>query len=142
MRRALLAFLGTDADAGLLDAVARRFGLRLVTADQGLRLFAGNAIADRVMPDGSTLLGDIFSRSGATCHSPSDGWGSFLAFFRVDAGWRIDRAPLTGLPLYWTRWRGGILCASHLETIGELIDPIAVDWDFAAKTLIYSNLRT
>lgn len=142
MKRGIVAFLANDADAGLIDDVARRFGLRSLAADQGLKLFAGNAIADRVMPDGAILLGDIFSLSGATCHSPSDGWGSFLTFARVDAGWRIDRAPLTGLPLYWTRWQGGILCASHLETIVELIDPIAVDWDFAAQTLVYSNLRT
>ncbi|WP_236660043.1 asparagine synthase-related protein [Sphingopyxis jiangsuensis] len=94
------------------------------------------------MADGSVLLGEVFSLSGASCHAPSDGWGNYLAFARREGRWLIDRAPLTGAPLYWTRWRGGILCASHLELIADLLESPTVDWEFIAQALIYSNLRT
>ncbi|WP_432769524.1 asparagine synthase-related protein [Sphingopyxis sp.] len=142
MKRALIAYLGNEDVAGPVVAAAGRFGMRPLPCGTDLLLFAGEAIADRVMPDGAFLLGEIFSLTGATCPAPADGWGSFLAFSRDDAGWRIDRAPLTGLPLYWTRWRGGILCASHLAPLVEMIVPIGVDWDFVAQALVYSNLRT
>ncbi|WP_448140508.1 asparagine synthase-related protein [Sphingopyxis fribergensis] len=142
MKRAVLAFLGNKDAAGPVAGVAGRLGLRPLQGGEGVSLFAGTAIADRVMPDGAILLGAIFSRTGATCRSPSDGWGSFLAFARDDAGWRVERAPLTGLPLYWMKWQGGILCASHLDPLIELMDPIVIDWDFAAQALVYSNLRT
>lgn len=142
MRRALLAFLGNADAAGPVAGVASRLGFRSLPCGPGLSLFAGDALADRVMPGGTVVLGDIFSLTGATCHAASDGWGSFLAFTRDDTGWRIDRAPLTGLPLYWTRWQGGILCASRLEPLVELIDRLATDWEFVSQALVYSNLRT
>lgn len=142
MKRALLAYLGHEGAAGAVAAVAARLELRGHFEGAGLHLFAGDRVAHRVMPDGAILLGDIFSATGAACHSPLDGWGSFLAFGREGRGWRVDRAPLTGLPLYWMRWRRGILCASRLEPLIGLVDAPRIDWDFAAQALVYSNLRT
>ena len=142
MRRALLAFLGNEDAAELVAGVAGRFGLRARPCKSGLSLFTGDALPDCVMPDGAAVLGDIFSLTGATCQGAADGWGSFIAFTRDESGWRIDRAPLTGLPLYWTRWRGGILCASRLEPFAELIDRLTIDWEFVSQALVYSNLRT
>jgi asparagine synthase (glutamine-hydrolysing) len=142
MKGRVLAYVAGDDAPDRLGPVAARFGLRKIPAPPGLFLYGDPAVADRVMADGSILLGEIFSATGATCHVPSDGWGSYLAFTRRAGGWQIDRAPLTGLPLYWTGWRGGLLCASHLEPIAELLGSIAIDWDFVAQALVYSNLRT
>lgn len=140
--RSVIAFIGFDGGRGAFEAIATRQGLRPIAAPPGLHLFASAAMPDQLMSDGSFLLGEIFSRSGASCHAPSDGWGNYLAFARREGRWLIDRSALTGAPFYWSRWRGGFLCASHLELISDLLEPTAIDWEFVAQALVYSNLRT
>lgn len=142
MLRSVLAFIGCEESADAFEAIAARHALRRIAAPPGLYLFASVAMPDRLMGDGSILLGEIFSLTGATCQAPSDGWGNYLAFALREGRWLIDRAALTGAPLYWARWRGGFLCASHLELISDLIESPDVDWEFVSQALVYSNLRT
>ncbi|MFC0103553.1 asparagine synthase-related protein [Sphingopyxis terrae] len=85
------------------------------------------------------VIGDEFAFPGESERQ----WGSYLRFsFSKDRVHRIERAPLTGIPLYWTRWCGGLLCFSHPELIDGLPIDLAVDWDFVRHSLAYRNFRT
>ncbi|HZG32346.1 MAG TPA: hypothetical protein VEZ59_03680, partial [Sphingopyxis sp.] len=106
--------------------------MRELAGPPGLLLCAGAALPTRILPDGSTLLGDIFALSGSPCTSSGDGWGNFLAFAADGETLRIERAPVTGLPLYWARYGDGILFASHLHLIADLLAGIAIDREFVA----------
>lgn len=94
------------------------------------------------MESGALLLGDIYSLSGATCHAPGDGWGSYLAFTVDDASVEIARAALTGMPIYWTRFEDGFLLWNDLELVAPMLGIGSFDWQFIAGTLAYANLRT
>ncbi len=142
MSRAVLAFLGRAERGSAVADVAARRGLAPVAVEPDLLLFAGGGIAASQLPDGTRLLGEIFSLSGATCFASSDGWGDYLAFSREGSGQRITRAPLTGMPLYWALYEGGVLCGSDLEILAPLLPDTRIDWEFIAQSLVHINLRT
>ncbi|MBB5707365.1 asparagine synthase C-terminal domain-containing protein [Sphingopyxis panaciterrulae] len=142
MRRGVLAFLGAPEQATKVALAAERCGLTAVAVEPDLIIWAGEALDARRLPGGALVLGDIFSRSGATVQEPSDGWGSFIAIARWGDTVSVERAALTGMPIYWTPHSGGILCASHLDLIADLLPGQAIDWDFIGQALVYSNLRT
>lgn len=141
MKRAILAFVGPpEAESGFAR-IAEAHGLRQRLCE-GVSLYAGEAVADRTMEDGACVLGDIFSLSGATCRSAADGWGNYLAISARDDAISVERAPLTGMPLYWTAYDGGILAFSDLEPVSGLLRHQSLDWDFVEQSLAYANLRT
>lgn len=140
MKRGILAFLGA-APAELARAGDRN-GLELIATPSGLTVFAGTGLRSCHLPDGSVVVGDLFSRIGGTVTQLREGWGNYLAFSRMGEALCVERAPLTGLPLYWARLRGGLVCASHLPLLDGLAVERAIDWEFVAHTLAYRNLRT
>jgi asparagine synthase (glutamine-hydrolysing) len=142
MKRGIVAFMGSGSWRARVRAAAGRFALREVAGPEGLLLCAGAALPSRILPDGSTLLGDIFALSGGTCTGAGDGWGNFLSFAADGETLRIARAPITGLPLYWTRYGDGILFASHLHLVADLLAGGTIDWAFVAQSLSYINMRT
>jgi len=139
MRRGILAFVG-DCPVSLA-AMADRHGLRPVESSDGLTVFTGGALKVRRLVDGSIIVGDIFPRGASEPRSPRDAWGNFIAFTHSTSATFVDRAPLTGGPLYWSPGEGGTLMASHLELIDGASD-VAIDWEFVAHALAYRNLRT
>lgn len=142
MKRGVVAFIGRDPRRELVREAAAHFGLREVAGPSGLLLCAGAALRSRILPDGSTLLGDIFPFGAAASTGPGDGWGNFLAFAGEGEWLRVERAPITGLPLYWIRFGEGMLFASHLSLVADLLADLAVDWEFVAQSLSCINLRT
>lgn len=142
MKRGILALVGTTSGGLALAAAAERHALRCVQNAGALTVYAGAGIADQVMESGALLLGDIYSLSGATCHAPGDGWGSYLAFTVDDASVEIARAALTGMPIYWTRFEDGFLLWNDLELVAPMLGIGSFDWQFIAGTLAYANLRT
>lgn len=142
MKRGVVAFIGSDPWRARARAAAGRHALRELAGPPALLLCAGTALRPRILPDGSTLLGDIFPLGGGAYTGPSDGWGNFLSFAGEDEKLRIERAPITGLPLYWMRYGDGILFASNLHLVVELLAGAAIDWEFVAQSLSFINLRT
>lgn len=142
MSRGVLAALGDHADTADVARAAERSGLTAVALAPGHVIYAGDAIPVRTMADGALVFGDIFSRSGATCQSPSDGWGNYLAFSHEGSVHRVDRAPITGMPLYWARRGDSIICATDLALLDGLLPRAALDWEFVAQALTFINLRT
>ena len=142
MRRGVIAFSGEIAQAPAIVGAAERHRLEPVAAGPGWSLFAGEALPRQAMPGGETLLGDIHSRSGATACSPREGWGNYLAFGSQGSARTVDRAPLTGMPLYWANHGAGVVCASHLELLNEILPKLAIDWSFVAHALLFMNWRT
>lgn len=142
MRRGVLAFFGEIGQAGEIIGAAERHRLGPVAAGPGYSLFAGEALPRQAIPGGETLLGDIHSRSGATVRSPHEGWGNYLAFGCRSSERTIDRAPLTGMPLYWANHGAGVVCASHLECLADILPTLAIDWSFVAHALLFMNWRT
>ncbi len=141
MRRGVLAFLGEIEPAREIVGAAERHRLAPVAAGPGCYLFAGEALPQHAMPDGEILLGNIHSRSGAPVCSPQEGWGNYLAFGHRGPARTIDRAPLTGMPLYWAKHGAGIVCASHLELLADILSTFAIDWSFVAHALLFMNWR-
>lgn len=142
MKRGVIAFAGSDSWREQVREATGRFALHQRAAPPGLLLCAGVGLPSRILPDGSTLLGDIFTLSGSTNTSSGNGWGNFLAFAGEGETLRIERAPITGLPLYWTRYGDGILFTSHLHLVADLLTGVAIDWAFVAQSLSYINMRT
>ena len=142
MKRGVLALVGSAAGAAPVAAAADRHALRCVRNAGALRVYVGDGVAARTMENGALLLGDIYSRSGATCHAPAEGWGNYLAITESGASVRVERAALTGMPLYWTRFEHGFLLWSDLELAAPLLGGSAFDWQFVAETLAFPNLRT
>ncbi|WP_033073863.1 asparagine synthase-related protein [Sphingopyxis sp. MWB1] len=133
--RGFLAAFGVD-EPGLLEGAARRHGLRAQPLPAG-SFYLGSDLA--VTREGAAIIiGDAFPH-------PVDGtqrWGDYLRFvFAGRARCQIDRAPLTGMPLYWARWQGGFLCFSHLHLAEDLLPTLAIDWDFVRHSLAYRNYR-
>lgn len=141
MKRGILATMGAPGEDGRLVAAAATAGLHEIAAPPGFRIYAGADVAVRTLPDRSVVFGDIFSRTAAACVSPSDGWGSYLAFSKRNDVWQVERAPLTGMPIYWVRTPSGILCASDYALLEGLLAAPAIDWEFVAQTLAFINLR-
>lgn len=142
MKRGVIAFAGSDRWRKQVRAAAKRFALHERAGPPGLLLCSGSALHPRSLPDGSTLLGDIFALAGDICVGPGEGWGKFLSFAGYGETLRIERAPITGLPLYWARYGDGILFASHLHLIADLLAGIEIDREFVAQSLSYINMRT
>lgn len=142
MKRGILAFLGTGVETATVHDTARRAGLVAAGDIAGMALFAGSHLPVRPLKDGSFVLGDIFAREGGDSDAAGEPWGSYLRFWADDRTVRIERAPLTGLPLYWMRFGAGILCFSHLELAQGLVHGLDIDHDFVAHSISYINLRT
>lgn len=142
MRRGILAFLGEPERAADIACAAERLGLAAVAIEPDHMVYAGTEVPTQRTADGSLILGDIFTRSGATVQSSADGWGNFIAVSRQGDTVIVERAALTGKPLYWVAREGGILCTSHLELVADLLTGVEIDWDFVGQVLAYSNLRT
>lgn len=142
MKRGVVAFTGSDRWRAEVLAAAGRFGLRELAGLPSLLLCAGSDLRPRILSDGSILLGDIFPLSDGTCTGPRDGWGNFLSFASEGEILRIERAPITGMPLYWIRFGDGMLFASHLHLVADLLAEVAIDWDCLAQSLSYINMRT
>ncbi|MGR4892717.1 asparagine synthase-related protein [Sphingopyxis sp. LARHCG72] len=136
MKRGILVAFGAGDHAGV-DIAADREGLAL-HATPYANLHVGRELPVRLLPD-DAVVGDCFAYPGESGRV----WGNYLRFSRVGRGvLRVERAPVTGMPLYWTRWRGGILCFSHLELAADLGLDLAIDWDFVRHGLAYRNFRT
>lgn len=142
MKWGLLAFLGAPDRAADVAAAAEQHGLGAGAIEHDHILFAGADLPLRRLADGSVILGDIFTRTGVSVRAPSDGWGNFIAVARQGDRLIVERAALTGMPLYWCRRAGGILCFSHLELVRDLLSDVSIDWEFVGQALAYSNLRT
>lgn len=142
MKRGVLTCLGEIDPAHEINGAAARHGLEPVAAGPRCYLFAGEALPRQTMPDGEILLGDIHSRSGATVCSSQEGWGNYLAFGTKDQVRTVNRAPLTGMPLYWAKHASGIICASHLDLLADILPTFAIDWNFVAHALLFMNWRT
>ena len=142
MKRGVVAFIGSDPGRERVRAAAARFALSDIAGPSGLLLCAGAALRSRILPDGSIVLGDIFPLGGDPCTGSGDGWGNFLSFAGEGEGLRVERAPITGLPLYWVRFGEGILFASHLSLVETLLSDVEIDWEFVAQSLSCINLRT
>lgn len=142
MKRGVLAYVGGGPEGEAVRRAAARVGLTPVGHFEGLALFAGTALPVHRLIDGALVLGDIFPLGSEECRRPGDGWGSYLSFSGQGGDIRIERAPLTGMPLYWTRFGAGFVCMSHLALAEGLIGDLEIDWDFVAHSLSFINLRT
>lgn len=138
MQRGVLAWVGPHEATPRIAEAAQVHGLHATGDLPGLSLFAGHGLA-LVSSDGKICVGDIFGPVGAT----SARWGNFLTF---TAGLRglleVERAPLTGMPLYWAPVGDGTLLFSHLELGTAAGLSLAPDWNFVAHSLAYRNRRS
>ncbi|MBO9695939.1 MAG: hypothetical protein J7499_07055 [Sphingopyxis sp.] len=139
MKRAVLAIFGDDAASPRTAAVAAGFGLRDIAHTPGLRLFVGDALPVQRLGNGTIMVGDHFpgTEAGNGC-----GWGNYLAFREEGREAVVARAPLTGLPLYWTQQGARLICSTHLPPFSAFAGPAGLDWDFVAHALSFVNLRT
>lgn len=142
MKHGILVFMGNVEEAGDVAAAAERAGLGAVSIAPYHIVFANGDLPIRTLPDSTIILGDIFPFAGGECLTPGDGWGNFLAIASSGPTIRIDRAPLTGMPLFWGRFRSGVICVSDVALLKGLVPDVAIDWDFVAETLTFINLRT
>lgn len=139
MKRGILAFAG-DCPASLA-AAADRHDLRPVACGTGLTLYAGAALQIRRAADGGILIGDVFPGESAFPQPSAAAWGNYLAFSQRASLHTVERAPLTGSPLYWSKREAGTLMVSHCALLDDSF-AFAIDWDFVAHGLAYRNLRT
>ena len=136
MKRGILLAFGTH-DLGDVEVTADDAGL-VAHATPFANVHVGRELPVELLSD-TAVVGDCFAYSGESRRV----WGDYLRFSLVGHGaLRVERAPVTGMPLYWTRWRRGILCFSHLELAARLGVDLAVDWDFVRHSLAYRNFRT
>ncbi len=142
MRRGVVAFVGREDWRARVLTATERFALREVEGPPALHLYAGAGLRSQLLSDGSVLLGDIFPFANDKCLGPSDGWGNFLSFRSEDGTLRVERAPITGMPLYWFRLENGVLFTSHLHLVANLLKDVCIDWDLVAHSLSYINMRT
>lgn len=136
MKRGILAAFGGHDHLGL-DRAAAREGLIAHITPHG-QFYVGEDLPVKIYAD-SAVVGDAFAYPG----EPARFWGDYLRFcFAGRRALRVERAPITGMPLYWRRWRGGILLFSHLELAADLGPDLSLDWDFVRHSLAYRNFRT
>ena len=142
MRGEFLAFLGDVERAAWVAVAADRRGLAAVDLSLGRLVFASEGLPARRDEAGQVIVGDYFAAAPAAGPTSNGAWGSYVRFFAEGGSLRVDRAPLTGMPLYWCRCPGGVACASDPMLIRELSGPPTIDWEFVATSLAYVNLRT
>lgn len=141
MKRAVLAIFGSDAASPRTAAVAAGLGLRDIAHTPGLRLFVGDALPVERLGDGAIIVGDHFPDTEVVS-GYGRGWGNYLAFREEGREAVVARAPLTGLPLYWTQQGARLICSTHVAPLAAFAGPARVDWDFVAHALSFVNLRT
>lgn len=140
MDRGILGIAGAPELATAVAQAAADHGLDRIVKLNGFALYAGAGLkrARARLPRYNVILGDHFADE-----SFSVDWGNFLT---ISAGAgkpvEISRAPLTGMPLYWSRIQRGLLIFSHLELIRGLEIDTGLDVDFLRHLLAYSNHRT
>lgn len=140
MTTAILAWLG-NAEAGA-DVVLAAERHRMIAVDQspGRLIFASENVRVNQKADGRIIIGDCFDDSKRS-PTPEPCWGNFLAFSANGRRQSVERAALTGLPLYWRQRPDGVLLASD-ERLMPQAATVSVDWDFVAHTLAFINLRS
>lgn len=144
MRRGVLAILGAVERDRDFIGLAARLGLRATGSLPGLQVFASSELPSRTLGDNRLIIGDVFAPAGASGDETNLAlaWGNFLSFAARPDEVQVVRAPLTGLPLYWQRVGGALLCVSSPSLLDELAPRRAVDWDFVVEALAYVNLRS
>lgn len=146
MRRGFIALIApTEELARRAEAVAARSGLFRIQGPAGMCIFAAPNLPVSYPEPDMTVLGDIFAQSGtAKALLPPVGcWGNYVAFAGHDAAhFEVLRAPLTGMPVYWTTIGKSLLCFSHLALVDRLGLDFKIDWDFVRHSLAYRGLRT
>lgn len=142
MQRGLLMAFGGPALAARVEEAADRHGLARVDGPRDLHLFAGRGLpTDQRDPD-RIIVGERFARPGWDRDARRD-WGSWLSFAVSSPGhMQVVRAPLTGLPLYWTRGPDGLLLFSHLALALDAGLRPQLDLEFLRHQLGFQNLRT
>lgn len=141
MERGVLGFAGPPGFADAVAAAARRAGLAPLIDMPGRVLFAGRGLPAAACGAGA-IIGDRFGADERGAAATA-GWGDYLAFENRPVGaLAIERAPLTGLPLYWSEVSGGLLWFSHAQLIEGLGLRLSIDWDFIRDSLVFANLRT
>jgi len=142
VRGAILAFVGDAERAADVVAAAERTGLVAVDIQPGRVIFANSSLPVQRAPGGTVIIGDCFTRYPASGRPPRFCWGNFIAFTADGGALGIERAALTGMPLYWSRHPAGLICASDPAMLRARPQDIAIDWDYVAGALAYINLRT
>lgn len=144
MRRGILAILGAMEPDRDLSGTAKRRGLRAIGDLPGLQVFASSELPSRTLDDNRLVIGDFFAPPGTNIDEKklAPAWGNFLSFSAQGDEVHVVRAPLSGLPLYWQREGGALLCSSCASLLAEFAPRRAVDWDFVAEALAYVNLRS
>ncbi len=141
MSRQILAALGAPSSRGEVAGAARHFGLAPLHEGGSLHLYCSPNLPSRRLEDGSIVVGNCFARNGGP-DCPPEAWGNYLGFGVSGDLVTVERAALTGMPLYWTRLGEGIFCSTSLEILSELGCGLAVDEAFVGHSLAYPNLRT
>ncbi len=141
MKGHIIAFLGDAAGAAPVAETAEQNGLAAVEVAPERLIFASAGLAVRRNLDGSIVVGDCFRREPAAAPA-ANGWGNYIAFSARGAVPAVERAPLTGMPLYWGRTPGGLLCGTDPAMVQSLLGAPVVDWGFVAHALAFINFRT
>lgn len=141
MRGAFLACLGDVERAGHVVGAAERHGLGAIDLSPGRLVFASSEVPVTRAGNGEILLGDCFSHPAADA-AASVRWGNFVAFSAPGQSARVERAPLTGMPLYWSPLPAGFVCGSDPCMVQALVGTPSIDWEYAAQSLVYINHRT
>lgn len=158
MRRArYLAVIGpapTDGASLLASLRPAMPGAEVAIEREGLVLVAEPGRTAQ-LGDGTIVAGSLFERSGPRAGLPGRAisfdrliekcWGDYVAFAPDHApdGARLLRAPMGGLPCYWTRHRQMTIVASDLEALAAAgvprprADPAAL-----ARHLAAADIRT
>ena len=142
MERGLVAGFGGPALASRVATAAARHGLVRIEGIRDVPIFAGRGLPTDLQDRNGVMVGERFAGPGCD-RDLSQGWGSWLSFEVPSPGHlRVVRAPLTGLPLYWTRDSDGLLLFSHLALALDAGLRAHLDSDFLRHQLAYQNLRT
>lgn len=142
MERGLLAAFGGVALAARVAVAAARHGLAPIGGLRELHCFAGRGLPTDLRDTDRIIIGERFASPGCDRCLTRD-WGSWLSFAAPSPGHlQIMRAPLTGLPLYWTREPDGLLFFSHLALALDAGLRPQLDLAFLRHQLAYQNLRT
>lgn len=140
--RGVLGGFGGPDLAARIGAAAARHGLARIEMARPMQLFAGGRLPRGFARPGHILLGERFD-GVASGRGAVVGWGSWLSFAVPSPGHlQVARAPLTGLPLYWTRASDGLLLFSHLALALDAGLRPQLDIEFLRHQLAYQNLRT
>lgn len=142
MRGGVLAFTGNVDGAADVLAAAERRGLIAIDLQPGRVIFASDDLPVQRAPGATVIIGDCFTRYPASGRPPRFCWGDFIAFTADGGALGVERAALTGMPLYWSRHPAGLVYASDPALLRSRSGRGAIDWDYVAGALAYINLRT